>query len=599
MFFTKFNSITKEEVLQKVNASPKANTELKPCTLLFDRKFSFKGTGEFAPEDLSYEFSGSFSLDFTENGTSHKNVPYNALQIRENIVLFTHIVPGTSRGWHIVLDLETKLATAFETWFGITVPVGGDLSGKRPPTHHRDINREVQRHYHFGYMDEGQEEPEIFHTTTNRLEGRGLYWENNSGNKWLTFFPSVVCSTSVSLDDPLDTIVITYPSDYIRINEKLYIFAKWGVEFGGEMHLYVLDMFDMKGIGMKFGFNANDEFEYKMNSANLKLTGDAAHLEMINKNGDADPPMAMLRNRGKGARYAYRPRDNDVPMTRAEVDEAVKKRRIFDFSDNNVMTSANCMPFNYDLLGKQIDLNYDLVQTPFAWSKANIPEKLITNYQYDFSEKESLKWREAGGTWHEERYVCFNPARDIYFFSHMLTGDKDYASVTHAVDKSTGLSTCVYARIGNWRSEWEAGATCLFGTAAGEGFAKPPFSKRHAFTSDLTGRSYAWNYSDNSSSIHVYGSPHSYSWTIFQNDNSGGATWSSPGFFIKLREDAYLLQWVEETCNGGQGLVFFNPHILQDSGFWYGVNRHSGLGLSITGAFGRRLGSFEIKGFYE
>ena len=596
MFFTAFNSMTTDEVNAKVASSPKAGTGLEPSALLANNILKLKFNGEFAPSQLDYVFGDDFTLKLTENGEEYSGVPYNAVQMRGNIVLFTHIVPGSTRGWHVVYDTATELATAFETWFGITVPVGGDMMGTREPTHMRDIPREIQRHYHFGYNDKGQPEPEKMHTTTNRLEGRGMHWKFACGGEWLTYFPSVVCSTTVLLDAPQDTITITYPSDFLRINDELFIFAKWGVEFGGEMWLEVLDMFEMKAIGMKFGFNASDEFEYQMHSACLSVTGDAAHLETITLNGDKEPPMAMLK--GKGARYAYRPRDMDVPMTKAEAHEAAKTQMVFDFGGPNIMMSGNRFEMNFDLVGKQFSLSYDQVRTPYAWSENNIPQRLIKDYEYDFSGRETLKWREPGGDWHEEKYVCFEPAKDIYFFSHMLTGDPNFASVAHAVDYSEGLSTCVYARVGSWTSDWEIGATCLFGTARGEGIAPPPFSKRHGFTDDLVGKSYAWAYSDTMSSIHVYSSPNSYSWTIFQNDNSGGATWSSPCFYIKLRDDAYLFQWVEENCNGSQGLVCFNPFIMHDGGFFFGIG-HTGMRLNITGAYARALGTFDIKKYFR
>ena len=597
MFFTTFNPMTPEKIEAGVAAAPKAETCLKPSTLLEGKQMRLKFKGKYAPDQLDYVFGSDFTLSLSENGRTYALVPYNALQLRDNIVLFTHTIPGTSRGWHIVADLKTSLVTAFETWFGITVPVGGSLQGDRKPTHTRDIPREVQRHYHFGYIDTGQASPEKLHTTTNRLEGRGMHWKFCCGSECLTYFPSVVCSTTVLLNEPLDDVTITYPSDYLRINDELYIYAKWGVEFGGEMWLEVLDLFNLKTIGVKFGFNACDEFEYGMHSAALTITGDAAHLEKITLNGDKEPPMARLIDK-KGARYAYRPRDYDIPMTKAEAHEAAKNLVLFDLEGPNIMMSGNRLEFNYDLTGRQFKLKYDRVESPYAWSAKNIPEKLIQEYEYDIISEKTLKWREPGGQWHEEEYICFEPAKDIYFFSHMLSGDPDFASVAQAVDVSAGLSTCVYGRIGSWTSEWEVGATCLFGIAEGDGIAPAPFSRRHGFTTDLVGKTYSWNYSETSSSIHVYSSPNSYSWTIFQEDNSGGATWSSPSFYIKLRDDAYLFQWTEENCNGSQGLVCINPRILHDGGFFYGVN-HERLSLNITGAYARNLGTFDVMKYFD
>ncbi|MDR0861272.1 MAG: hypothetical protein LBN30_00625 [Oscillospiraceae bacterium] len=598
MFFNTYNPLTKKEVAAKLAAATRPTAD-KYCGVLAGKSLKLKLTGEFAPTQLDYTFASDSELTVVENGTTY-TAPYGAISLGD-ITVFSHLIPGTERGWHVVLDRKTELVTAFETWFGISVPVGGDLFGMKQPTHHRDIPREIQRHYHFGYVDNGGEAPAKLHTTTNRLEGRGLHWKFDCGSENLTFFPSVVCSLTTWLDEPQDAVSVTYPSDYLRINDEYYIYAKWGVEFGGEMWLEVLDLFDLKAVGVKFGFGADDEVVYALHTADLTVTGDAAHLETITVNGDKAPPMAMLQ--GKGARYAYRPKDMDPPMTRAEVEEAVKTQRIFDFGGPNIMMSGNTLAFSDFLVGKKFKLTYDQVRTPYAWSAANTPDVLPTTYEYEFIDGATLKWS-TGGEWTTEKYVCFEPAKDIYFFSHMLTGvtyadgTNQYANISQAVDFSTGLSTGIYAHPGSWTSEWEISATVLFGTAEGEGIAKAPFSTRHGFSSDFVGRTLAWAYSDSMSSIHTYSSPVSYSWTIFQDDNSGGATWSSPGFFIKLRNDAYLFQWVEENCNGSQGLVCYNPYILHDGGFFFGVG-HSGLSLNITGAFARQLGQFDIKKYFE
>ncbi|MDR2615890.1 MAG: hypothetical protein LBC28_04855 [Oscillospiraceae bacterium] len=604
MFFKSFNPMTAAEVEKKVAAKPKAEVD-KIIDCAKGRRFSLKFDGEFAPSKLEYDITDDSALSFTEGEATYSKVPYSAARL-DKLLLITHLVPGTSRGWHIILDTETELVTAFETWFGISIPVGGDLFGMKQPTGTREVPREIQRHYHFGYAvtESGKykdSKPEKLHTTTNRLEGRGLHWKYCCGSEYLTFFPSVVCSTTVDLSDPQDTITVTYPSDYIRIDDEHFIYAKWGVEFGGEMWLELINFFDLKAVGVLFGFDGKDELVYEIHKSKLEITGDAAHLEIITLNGDKTPPMAMLQ--GRGARYAYRPKDFDPPMTRAEVEEAAKTQRIFDFGGPNIMMSGNTLEFKYPV-GKKFSLSYDHVQTPYAWSSKNTPDVLQQEYEYEFVSKELLKWKKPDGTWQEERYVCFEPAKDIYFFSHMLTGVKysdgrdQYANVSHAVDFSNGLATCVYAHPGSWISDWEISATCLFGTAKGEGIAPSPFSKRHGFTTDLIGKSLAWAYSDTMSSIHVYSSPVSYSWTIFQDDNSGGATWSSPGFFIKLRDDAYLFQWVEENCNGSQGLVCFNPQIMHDGGFFFGIN-HSGLSLNITGAYARMLGNFDINKYFD
>jgi hypothetical protein len=385
---------------------------------------------------------------------------------------------------------------------------------------------------------------------------------------------------------------MTNPSDYIKIDDEFYIYTRWEVEFSGKMWVEVLNFLEMQAAGVEFGFGENDALTYALHTAALEITGDAAHLEIITKFGDKEPPMATLK--GKGARYAYRPADIDIPMTKEEAHRhARESQRIFEFGGPNIMASGNNLPFSDYLAGKQFKVKLDCEKHAAApWGGT---QDLV--YEYDVISKDRLKWRFPGGTWQEEKYIAFEPSKNLIFFSHMLTGDPDFANVAQAIDFDNGLATTVRAQVGNWHSPWEIGAHAKFGVLE-YGDIVPPFARRHHFTTDLVGKSYSWAYSDTMSSIHVYSSPESYSWTIFQGDNSGGATWSSPCFYIKLRDDAYMFQWVEENCNGSQGLVVFNPHLLHDSGFFFGVS-HMGLSLNITGAFARNMGKFEIMKYFD
>jgi hypothetical protein len=68
--------------------------------------------------------------------------------------------------------------------------------------------------------------------------------------------------------------------------------------------------------------------------------------------------------------------------------------------------------------------------------------------------------------------------------------------------------------------------------------------------------------------------------------------------YIKLREDAYMFTWVEEKCNGNQGVMVFNPRIMHDAGYFFGVSE-GGLSLTTLGAYSRTAGAFDILGYFE
>jgi hypothetical protein len=251
------------------------------------------------------------------------------------------------------------------------------------------------------------------------------------------------------------------------------------------------------------------------------------------------------------------------------------------------------MPFTDFLVGKKFKIILDNEKHAAApWAGENKPV-----YDYEVIDGENLKVSINGGAYTLEKYRAFEPAKDIYLFSHQITGDPNFLNLTVAADFSTGLVTVVHGQIGSWLHPHEASGYAKFGVLEYPGVT-PSFARRHHFTTDLVGKAFAWSYSDQMASIHVYSSPESYSWTIFTGENAGGATWSSPCFYIKLRDDAYLFQWVEENCNGGQGLMVFNPQIMHDAGYFYGASEN-GLQLTIMGAYARKIGSFDIGKYFN
>jgi hypothetical protein len=187
-------------------------------------------------------------------------------------------------------------------------------------------------------------------------------------------------------------------------------------------------------------------------------------------------------------------------------------------------------------------------------------------------------------------------------FSHVCTDSKPLRNLTQAVDFSKALATCVDAQMGNGRKPWEVGHKAIFGVLEIKGGPLPPAVERHGFTTDLVGKAFSWTYGGMMQSIHVYSTPNSYSWTIMLDRNAGGWMWSSPCLYVKLREDAYLMSWTEDACNGNQGTFILNPWIMHDGGFFFGIGESpdgtSDLHLTPMGAFARPLHGFDIKKYF-
>ena len=500
--------------------------------------------------------------------------PYSAKEL-DDIILFTHMIPDTVRGYGIVYDTKTNLVTAFELWF----------CGFEPD------KREVWRHFMFGYVDTGAPAPEKRHALTNRIEGKGTYWKNDNGVEMLYFFPSVVWSSFVELSDPLGGITITAPSDYIKINDRLYIYSRVEQEYSGTFTLEVIDLFTVRHIGMRLGFDKDDALDYIMYFGKGEVTGQSTNLEPLTDYGTEIPYGEVHRKQinpeNKGSRPSYRPRFMHKDYTKAEVDEVIKTNSMI-FEGQSIMSSFNTMEVSDYMAGKKFTLRYD--DGP-AW-------------EYDIIDAKHLKWREEGErAWHSELYEGYEAAKDIILFCHICTGSDPLRCLTQAVDFSNALATCVDAQLGNGRKPWEVGHKAIFGVLELKGGPTPPAVERHGFTTELVGKAFSWTYGEFMQSIHVYSSPNSYSWTIMLERNAGGWMWSSPCLYVKLRDDAYLMSWTEDACNGNQGTFILNPWIMHDGGFFFGIgdspDGSSDVHLTPMGAFARPLHGFDIMKYFD
>jgi hypothetical protein len=158
---------------------------------------------------LSYDFRDRSKLSVMEDGNAPVESGYGALTLKQ-LVLFSHMVPGTQRGYHIIVDLDTRLATVFEVWF----------SGYQD-------NREVQRQIYYGYLAvDGADAPKERHGITNRIEGKGFHWVQDNGIETLEFYPSVLYSSFVELTRFGGELTFCGPSDYIKINDHLYAYSR-------------------------------------------------------------------------------------------------------------------------------------------------------------------------------------------------------------------------------------------------------------------------------------------------------------------------------------------------------------------------------------
>jgi hypothetical protein len=578
----KYTKLTEKQIAEKLKATDAGPASASALSDSLARK-TFKIVTDKGPV-LEYKFINKNQLTISENGGAKTKASYGALALKQ-MVFFSHMIPGTPKGYNVFVDLETNLATVIEVWL---------CSDKKEVTLARkEVGldaREVQRQIYFGYIDvAGKSAPDKRHHLTNRIEGKGLYWKQDTGIETLEYYASVVSTNFVELTRHVDDLSYCAPSDYVLINDNMFIYDRTECEFSGIFTLFVADLFTQTQAGVRLGFNEKDELEYYMFRGTGKIVGQIAYLEPFDDHGKKGMVVQAKTDPqapGKGQRLVYRPVRDFQYMTDEQVHQAAT-RSTTAFSGGNMgapqaNVTGNNMPFTDMLVGEEFTLRYD--DGGPVW-------------HYKFPEKFKLQYREdKEDQWHEEPYRAYEADEKLVWFAHILTNSKPRASAAVAVDLLNGLTTCIHSHMGTKYYGNETTYRALFGVAEGEGFEAPQYM-RHEFTDELVGQVFSWSYSDQMTSMHLYASPHSMSWTIFTDNQTMGAQWCSPCIFVKLRDGVYIFCQNEEACNGAEMIELINTKISHDCGFNYSGGAQ-GVSLGLTGAIGRHIGSLDIKKYF-
>jgi hypothetical protein len=574
-----YTDLTEEQVAQALR--PAANGPACKSTLssaLAGKKLKIV-TDDGGPV-LEYHFRNGHDLEVSEGGGKAARAGYGALECR-SLVMVSHMIPGTQRGYQFVLDQNSRLATVFEVSFsGYAAQETAEAAQAKPKPRTPQLknghrNREVQRKVWFGYADDGTAAPAARHTYTNRLEGKGIYWKQDNDIEILEFYLSILYSNFIELTRFGGEMTVCAPSDYVMVDDHTFIYSRIECEFSGTYTLQVIDLFDLTQRGVRLGLNEKDQLEYYMYTGKGEITGQAASFEVFGNNSETRP----------GPRRVYRPIETFETLT----DEQVKDQCInhaHAFGDGQGSGAAGMGGYRTPPV------------THFAGKKLTARMDNGPVIEYEFVDGRNLKWRyEGNANWRDAWYEMYEPDDELYFFAHLLDAEYPRSCAMVALDLKNGLSTIVKGTTGTPYRNNETHPTYYFGVFQMDGGPTPPTYVRHGWTDEMVGELVTWNYQKGNpglTSMHFYATPNAYSWIIFQPDGSGGLQWSSPGWYSKLRDGVYIMAWVEEACNGTLGVICFNQRVMHDAGFGFHVGGN-GLSLSVIGARARHAGKFDIK----
>jgi len=614
----KYTKLTRDQIGAKLK--PVEGTGPKSPTAGFSNVLGGK-TLKIVTQDgptLEYKFGPGRRLTVTVDG-KQSSAGYGELTLN-NIVFFSHLIPGEQKGYNVYIDQKDNLATVFEVWLSSGIKQG------RAPNEYTLDDREVQRQIYFGYVDSGQPAPGKLHHYTNRMTGKGIHWTQDNGIETIELYVSVANTNFVDLTRNIDDLAYVSPSDYVLADDRTIIYNRTECEFSGIHTCFVADLYGVKQVGVRFGFNDKDELEYYMFRGDGKVAGQIAYLENFDDQGIrpmfASAPAAGARGPGgpggpggapvaaaaappapqKGARTTYRPVRTFTHMSDEEMQQAADARTTA-FGVVQVGTAApagpqpaapagaplppqatgNNLPFSDILVGKEFTLRFD--------NGGPVRE-------YRVKSTTSLQFRnENESTWHDLEYRAYEGDDNLAWFAHIIPDSRPRACTMTAIDLTNGLATSIESHMGTAYYGNETTYRPIFGVVEKLPGLEAPIYVRHELTDELVGNCYSWSYSDTTTSMHVYSSPHSMSWVIFTGAQQMGAEWGSPCIFVKLRPGVYIFCQNEEACNGNQMTELLNTKASHDCGFTFNGSTR-GVSLGTTGAIGRHIGKFDLLEYY-
>ena len=571
----KYTKLSKGQIGEKLKASAGSGPA---CRSEYSGELSGKSIKIITDDGpvFDYSFSDKRNLALKVDGNQFTG-SYGALTLN-NMIFFSHMIQSEQKGYNVFIDQDTSLVTIIEVWFS-----GGRKERTMGGNEIIIDDREVQRQIYYGYVEKnGQAAPENRHHLTNRIEGKGMYWVQDTGIETLEFYSSVVSTNFVELTRLMDELGYCSPSDYLLVNDNMFIYNRTECEFSGIFTSYVVDLFTLTQVGVRLGFNERDELEYYMFRGQGKIVGELTPLGPFEKQGNEPmfaPAAGSPRPSVKGQRMAYRPARDFIHMTDEAVHEAALNSTT-NFAHTDM--AVNNMPFSDILAGREFTLRYDRGGPVI---------------HYKVEDKFKLRYREdKGSTWQEVDYRAYEADNELAWFSHLIVDSKPRTSLQIALDLTNGLTTCIHSQMGTEYYGNEVSYYAIFGVAEMEGINAPKYI-RHELSDDLVGHAWSWTYSNNMTSMHLFTAPNSHSWTIYTADQSLGSQWCGPSLLVKVRNGVHILAECEEACNGHEMIVMINEKLRRDCGFDFSGGKE-GVKLNLVGAIGRHIGYYDIKKYY-
>jgi hypothetical protein len=561
-FSNQYNPMTDAEVSTKLNAAPLAPKGGSVLPQLSGNTYNIKNAQGLAL-DLAFDAQGagvSVSAQFPPSGGVTRTVEFKseyAGLASGDFVLVGFRTPNDARAWTVVWNLKNGLATAYEVYFART----GTSATSTP-------SREARRNVFLGYVD-GVGSSAVLPTATNRLTGKAILWENDLG-RFYTNYGTRGWSTFYHLGQP-EGFEASWaaPTDYYDFHDVChYLYSRTESVFSASTQIELLDLHKISQIGLKIGFDANDDLEFVLYKGNGKILGSYAAYG------------GFAANELTGGRSTYRP--NGQKLTKEQVVQSIEQAGSWSGAFGGAGKEARMYPLSDKLDGKSFSLAFD--------DGLTLEYQVIGNNELKFREKGAPNWKTG-------RFEAFEVDANLIFFTHAIDDkfpDKIYLNV---VDFDNGLATCMNSEIlVNESFPRMCVPTFHFGVINMPGIT--PVSQRHGFSDGLMGTSFVWTYNDSMVSQHYYSTPNSLYYAIMGTNGEAFLMWSTDAWYVKFRENVYLISWMESYSSGQNDTKIFNLNTMHDAGVCFGIPDGAPFEYNTFGSEARQAGTVDVSSIY-
>ncbi len=524
-------------------------------------------------------FDSQAKLSATRETAVYQNIPFKA--IRSNSLVILAFSLENEKTILLIYEIESGKAVLFITWLCEAAVKSA---------------RESQRVYYLGNVYDSSAATAV---TTKRLVGKVIEW--TGADRCLTVYASPIYSSFVP-EGSVHTFVA--PTDYFELDDRYFVYSRVECEFSGELVVEAIDLYSMEKLGIRCGINDNDRYELAAYRAKGILLGNLAAYRAFGKKGEEiktfGPPNMPVY---EGCRPVYRPFEMTLPMSLSEVAALAERTGSWTGAFSGVGKEKHVLPFTDKLAGRRFTLRFDETGSmPKRYDNkhrsgcnsssedSDTASAAAGHISYVIKDGSHMEFDYSYARGQTQEYRAFEADDELYFFTHAENSLRPTVIYQYVLDFKTGLATMLRSSLDNPDQPREPKREWAFGIIEADGIET--VSWRHSFTDELVGNSYTWEYTDDIASQHIYTTSESYSWSILADQSEPSLMWSSPCKYVKIRDDVYLMSWVEERSAGTQGTLLFNKRTMHDCGACFGITHGQVFEYNTFGAHARSAGNF-------